>query len=138
VIWQVGTNAVWQSPDLKPPTFDDTVKAIRDGLNKLHDKTQADVILMDPQYLPAVLTPAKKNKTFAMVNAISKLAADADGGVNVFRRFAFMRGLHKVEGVSFDRMLAPGDENRLHQSDWVTDRMTRALKDAMVDGVDRA
>ena len=139
VIWQVGTNAVWQSPDLKPPppTFDDTIKAVRDGLIKLRDETQADVILMDLQYLPAVLTPAKKDKTIAMVKAISKLAADADG-VNVFRRFAFMEGLHEVEGVSFDRMVDPGDETRLHQSDWVTDRVTRALKDAIVGGVDKA
>ncbi len=138
VIWQVGTNAVWQRPDLKPPppTFDDTTKAIRDGLIKLRDKTQADVILMDLQYLPAVLTPSKQDKSIAMVKAISKLAADAK--VNVFRRFAFMEGLHEVEGVSFDRMVDPGDETRLHQSDWVTDRVTRALKDAIVGGVDKA
>ena len=73
-----------------------------------------------------------------MVKAISELAADADG-VNVFRRFAFMEGLHEVEGVSFDRMVDPGDETtRLHQSDWVTERVTRALKDAIVGGVDKA
>ena len=139
VIWQVGTNAIWQSPDLKPPppTFDDTTKAISDGLIKLRDETQADVILMDLQYLPGVLTPAKKDKAIAMVKAISELAADANG-VNVFRRFAFMEGLHEIEGVSFDRMVDSGDEARLHQSDWVTDRVTRALKDAIVGGVDKA
>jgi len=139
VVWQVGTNAIWQSPDLKPPppTFDDTTKAISDGLIKLRDETQADVILMDLQYLPGVLTPGKRDKAIAMVEAISKLAADADR-VNVFRRFAFMEGLHEIEGVSFDRMVDPGDEARLHQSDWVTDRVTRALKDAIVGGVDKA
>jgi hypothetical protein len=68
---------------------------------------------------------------------ISKLAVDANG-VNVFRRFAFMEGLHEVEGVSFDRMVDPGDVTRLHQSDWVTDRVTQALKDVIVDGVDKA
>jgi lysophospholipase L1-like esterase len=139
VIWQVGTNAIWQKPDLKPPppTYDDTTKAIRDGLIKLRKETQADVILMDLQYLPAVLTPAKKDKAIAMVKAISKLAADAKG-VNVFRRFAFMEGLHEVEGVSFDRMVDREDEARLHQSDWVTDRVTRALKDAIVDSVNKS
>ena len=92
---------------------------------------------MDLQYVPAVLTPAKKDKALAMVDAISQLAQDA--GVNVFRRFAFMRGLYQVEQVSFDRMVDPGDDNtRLHQSDWVTDRVTRALKDAIVGGVDKA
>jgi hypothetical protein len=138
VIWQIGTNAVWQRPDLKPPppTFNETTKAIRDGLIKLRDETQADVILMDLQYLPAVLTPAKKGSAIAMVKAIGELAADANG-VNVFRRFAFMEGLHEVEGISFDRMVDPGDDTRLHQSDWVTDRVTRALKDAIVGGVDK-
>jgi hypothetical protein len=94
VIWQVGTNAVWQSPDQNPPppSFDETTRAIRDGLAKLRDETQADVILMDLQYVPAVLTPAKKDKAIAMVEVISELARDA--GVNVFRRFVFMKGLY--------------------------------------------
>jgi hypothetical protein len=56
----------------------------------------------------------------------------------MLRRFAFREGLHEVEGVSFDRMVDPEDETRLHQSDWVTDRVTRALKDAIVGGVDKA
>src|ERR1700692_1266859 len=103
VIWQVGTNAVWQSPDQKTPSFDETTAAIRDGLVKLRDETAADVILMDLQYVPAVLTPAKKDKATAMVEAISELARDA--GVNVFRRFAFMKGLYQVEQVSFDRLV---------------------------------
>jgi lysophospholipase L1-like esterase len=137
VIWQVGTNAVWQSPDQNPPSFDATAKAIRDGLVKLRDEAQAaDVILMDLQYLPAVLTPAKKDKAIAMVGVISELARNAE--VNVFRRFAFMKGLHEVERASFDRMVDPTDETRLHQSDWVTDRMAWAVKLAIVDGVKKA
>jgi lysophospholipase L1-like esterase len=73
VIWQVGTNAVWQSPDQNPPppSFDETTRAIRDGLVRLRDETQADVILMDLQYVPAVLTPAKKDKAIAMVEVIT-------------------------------------------------------------------
>jgi len=136
VIWQVGTNAVWQSPDQKPPSFDETTAAIRDGLVKLRDETAADVILMDLQYVPAVLTPAKKDKATAMVEAISELARDA--GVNVFRRFAFMKGLNQVEQVSFDRMVDPTDETRLHDSDWATKRMAWAVKLAIVGGVDKA
>jgi lysophospholipase L1-like esterase len=78
VIWQVGTNAIWQSPNSNPPppSFDETTSAIRDGLVKLRNQTQADVILMDLQYVPAVLTPAKKGKAIAMVEAISELARD--------------------------------------------------------------
>ena len=136
VIWQVGTNAVWQSPDQNPPSFDETTAAIRDGLVKLRDETQADVILMDLQYVPAVLTPAKKDKAIAMVEAISKLARDA--GVNVFRRFAFMKGLYEVEQVSFDRIVDPTDDSRLHDSDWTTGRVAWVVKLAIIGGVDKA
>ena len=136
VIWQVGTNAVWQSPDQDPPSFNQTTGAIRDGLVRLRDETRADVILMDLQYVPAVLTPAKKGKAIAMVEAISELARDA--GVNVFRRFAFMKGLHEVEQVSFDRLVDPTDEHRLHDSDWATHRVAWAMKLAIVRGVDEA
>ena len=136
VIWQVGTNAVWQSPDQHPPSFNETAGAIRDGLGKLRGETQADVILMDLQYVPAVLTPAKKDKAIEMVEAISQLALDA--GVNVFRRFAFMKGLYQVEQVSFDRMVDPTDEHRLHDSDWAAHRVAWAMKLAIVGGVDKA
>jgi hypothetical protein len=106
VIWQVGTNAIWQRRDQKPPlpSFDDTTRAIREGLTKLREKTEADIILMDLQYVPAVLTPAKREKALAMVEAISRLAQET--GVNdVFRRFAFMKSLLDVEGVPLDRMV---------------------------------
>src|SRR5216683_705588 len=138
VIWQVGTNAIWQSPNLNPPppSFDETTGAIRDGVVKLCNKTQADVILMDLQYVPAVLTPAKKDKAMAMVEAISELARDAR--VNVFRRFAFMKGLYDVEQVSFDRMVDLTDNDRLHDSDWATQRVAWAVKLAMVGGVNKA
>lgn len=136
VIWQVGTNAVWQPADQHPPTFDETTAAIRKGLDRLRKETKADVILMDLQYVPAVLTPAKKDKAIAMVDAIGRLAQDA--GVNVFRRFAFMKGLIEVERASFDRMVNPADDHRLHQSDWATGRLAWAVKLAIVGGVDKA
>jgi lysophospholipase L1-like esterase len=138
VIWQVGTNAVWQDPNGKPapPSFDETVSAIRDGLIKLRQETRADVILMDLQYVPAVLTPAKRDKAIDMVGKIGELARDAR--VNVFRRFAFMKSLREVEKVSFDRMVDPADDNRLHDSDWVTQRIAWAMKLAIVDGVNKA
>jgi lysophospholipase L1-like esterase len=132
VIWQVGTNAVWQSPD----SVNETTKAIRAGLIKLKGETQADVILMDLQYLPAVLTPTKKLRAIEMVKKIGEEAQKA--GVNVFRRFDFMKRLHEVEMVSFDRMVDPADDSRLHDSDWATLRVAWALKLAIVDGVKKA
>ncbi len=131
VIWQVGTNTIWQPPSDDPPTFEQTTKAIRDGLDMLREK--ADVILMDLQYLPGVLTPAKRTKAEEMVEAISELAEAA--GVNVFRRFAYMKGLVEVEQVSIDRMVSPADDKRLHMSDWMTDRLTIAMRLAIREGV---
>ena len=119
-----------------PPSFDETTTAIRDGLVKLQNETRADVIVMDLQYLPAVLTPAKKDRAIAMVEAISELARDA--GVNVFRRFAFMKGLYEVEQASFDRMVDPMDDSRLHDSEWATQRLAWAVKLAIVGGVEKA
>ncbi len=58
--------------------------------------------------------------------------------VNVFRRFAFMKGLYQVEQVSFDRMVDPTDDSRLHDSDWATERVAWAVKLAIVGGVDKA
>ena len=138
VIWQVGTNAVWQSPTATPPppSFKDTTKAIHDGLVRLRKETQADVILMDLQYLPGMLTPAKKARSIQMVEAISQLALDA--GVNVFRRFAFMKGLIEVEQVSIDRLVDEADNDRFHQSDWATFRVAWAMKLAIERAVEKA
>jgi hypothetical protein len=74
-----------------------------------------------------------------MVAIIARLASDA--GVNVFRRFDYMRRMHRFERVSFDRMIEPHDPNRLHQSDWSTGLVTQALFNVMVhaltNGADR-
>jgi lysophospholipase L1-like esterase len=53
VIWQVGTNAVWKDYDLN-----DTGAAIRKGLELLIGNGM-DIVLMDPQYAPALLTDDK-------------------------------------------------------------------------------
>ena len=126
VIWQVGTNSVWQAGG---PSFADTTKAIREGVDQLLGAERIDVILMDLQYVPAVLTPAKCKMADAMVEAISQIAHEKR--VNVFRRFALMKGWHEVARISFDRMVDPGDDTRLHASDWTTEKMTWQLTDAI-------
>jgi lysophospholipase L1-like esterase len=134
VIWQVGTNSVWQSVD--PPSFEATTQAIREGVDRLLGAKRIDVILMDLQYVPALLTPAKVDRTNAMVEAISEIAHTK--GINVFRRFALMKGWHDVAKISFDRMVDPGDDTRLHASDWTTDKMAWQLTDAIVAAANRA
>nr|WP_249803277.1 SGNH/GDSL hydrolase family protein [Bradyrhizobium sp. 21] len=133
VIWQVGTNSVWQPAG---PSFADTTKDIREGVDRLLDAKRIDVILMDLQYVPAVLTPTTRKKADAMVEAISQIAHEK--GVNVFRRFALMKGWHDVAKIAFDRMVDPGDDTRLHASDWTTDKMTWQLTDAIFTAVNKA
>jgi lysophospholipase L1-like esterase len=127
VIWQVGTNAVWKKDDL-----DATAKAVRDGLSMLAEAF-VDIVLMDPQYLPAVLTPDKIDGARRMVGLIEQAAAEAEATVpvNIFKRFDLMRAWHEVERISFDRMIDPGDFDRLHQSDWSIERMAWLLADTI-------
>jgi lysophospholipase L1-like esterase len=125
VIWQVGTNSVWQSPDQKPPSRADTIRAVRDGINRLRDAGGIDVILMDPQYTPAMLTSDKEEATGKMIAELAALATEMK--VNLFRRFELMQGWHTVERISLDRMVDPTDPTRLHDSDWTTQKITEAL-----------
>jgi hypothetical protein len=85
------------------------------------------------QYVPALLTPAKRDTANMMVDTIGEEAGEA--GVNVFRRFALMKGWHEVELISFDRMVDASDPHRLHDSDWANQRLTGALKDQIVSAV---
>ncbi|MET0443073.1 MAG: SGNH/GDSL hydrolase family protein, partial [Pseudorhodoplanes sp.] len=100
--------------------------AIRDGLDQLA-RHPIDVVLMDLQYAPAVLTPAKIDAAERMVALIADCAAEAK--VNVFRRFLLMRQWHEVERFSFDQLIDPTDVDRLHQSDWSARRLAYALAD---------
>ena len=125
VIWQLGTNAVWQSKQDNPPSHDETIAALRQGIRRLRDERSIDIILMDPQYVPAMLTPVTQAATDRMVSAIADVSR-ADQ-VNLFRRFELMKGWHEVEKISFDRIVDPDDNARLHDSDWTTRRLTEVL-----------
>jgi lysophospholipase L1-like esterase len=129
VIWQVGANAAWK----KETNLDDVAKAIRDGLAMLA-KTNVDIILMDPQYVPALLVPDKIERARTMVRLIDEaaVAAGAAARVNVFKRFDLMQRWYEVEKISFDWMLDPGDPHRVHHSDASVRRLAWSLADLML------
>jgi lysophospholipase L1-like esterase len=124
VIWQMGTNAVWQSKEDNPPSYDETIAALRDGIEYLRQEGAIDIILMDPQYVPAMLTDATKNATYRMVSAIADVSREKK--VNLFRRFELMKGWHEVAQISFDQIVDPNDDKRLHDSDWATQRLSES------------
>jgi lysophospholipase L1-like esterase len=132
VIWQVGTNAVWKACNL-----DAVAKAIDTGLKLLlNSRPQMDVVLMDLQYAPAILSENRIEAGERMVALIADAAA-ANPPVNLFRRFDLMRRWHEVEKSSFDHMIDPTDTDRLHQSDWSAQRIGRALCEVIVDAATR-
>lgn len=126
VIWQVGTNAAWKGQDLAA-----VAEAVAGGLRML-SHLGADVVLMDVQHVPALLVPEKRKAAERMVDLIATAAERAPFPVNVFQRYDLMRRWHEAEHVSFDRIVDPGDADRLHHSDWSARRMAEALADTIV------
>jgi hypothetical protein len=126
VIWQVGTNAVFHNDRYN---LDKVAQAISAGLARLRGQPM-DVLLIDPQYVTAMLLDGKAELSARMVALISAAAEKAN--VNLFRRWALMRHWHVHNNVSFERMLDPTDQqDKLHQSDWSTQRIALALCDAI-------
>jgi hypothetical protein len=123
VIWQVGTNAVFHNYNL------DVVAAkIGEGLDRLRGKP-LDVVLIDPQYVPAMLFDDKADASERVVSLISAAAEKAK--VNLFRRWALMRHWHVHNNIGLDRMFDPTDPDKLHQSDWSTLRVAQAMSEAI-------
>jgi hypothetical protein len=125
VIWQVGTNAVFHSYDL-----DEVAASIAEGLQRLRVEPM-DVLLIDPQYTPAMLSADKADASKRMVSLISAVADNAK--VNLFRRWALMRHWHVYNNINVDRFFDPTDsQDKLHQNDWTTLRVSKALCDAII------
>jgi hypothetical protein len=129
VIWQVGTNAVFHKEDYN---IDDIAHKIAIGLDQLRARP-LDVMLIDPQYVPAMLLDDRADLSERMVSLISAVAERAC--VNVLHRWALMRHWHVHNNISFERMLDPTDPDRLHQSDASTLRLSRGLCDTIMKAV---
>jgi hypothetical protein len=127
VVWQVGTNAIFRPNDF---SMKDTVEKIAEGLQQLSELAM-DVVLMDLQYAPAMLLDDKAEAAAQMVSLIAAAADQAK--VNVFKRFALMRHWTVYDFVGLDQMIDPSDPDRLHQNDWSTACVARALCGAILD-----
>ena len=130
VIWQVGTNAVFHDNVYSPDAVEAAIAAGLDWLAPL----PIDVILMDLQYTAALVTePAKLSRSRDIQTRILRVAKSA--GVNVFRRFALMKGWYD-DGIPLAEM-DDGGGDKLHTSEWATACVTRALDAAIASRTDR-
>jgi lysophospholipase L1-like esterase len=123
VLWQIGTNSVLRDHPLSPHGVQ-----LHDGIEQL--KTAgADVVLIDPQFAPAVLA---KPETPGMVEQIA-LAAKQEN-VALFDRFAVMRDWHDVQHLSFDTFVSP---DHLHMNDWSYACWAKLLGGAIAEAATR-
>jgi lysophospholipase L1-like esterase len=136
VIWQIGTNSVYQSAADNPPSQAVTIAALRAGIEEIERVGGIDIILMDLQFLPAVLTPATRDAADNVVRSIAAVADDMK--VNLFRRYQLMHDWHHLAKFSFNQMVDPKDPARLHQSEWATQSVSNALLNLIVEELKRA
>jgi lysophospholipase L1-like esterase len=118
VIWQVGSNSV-----LAGLSMGSTAAMIRDGLSRLK-ANGVDVIVVDPQYAPAIV----KRGADTMVHMIALTTRKAR--VDLFERFAVMRHWRLKDNMPF-RTFVTDDE--LHMNDWGYDCMAKLLAGAIND-----
>jgi lysophospholipase L1-like esterase len=123
VLWQIGTNSVLRDHPLSPHAVQ-----LRDGIERLK-AAGADVVLIDPQFAPAVLI---KSETQGMVEQIALAAKQED--VALFQRFAVMRDWHEVQHLSFDTFVSP---DHLHMNDWSYACLAKLLGGAIAEAATR-
>lgn len=122
VIWQVGSNTVLAGLPVRP-----AAAMIRDGLGRLK-ANGADVIVVDPQYAPAIV----KRGPDQIVDMIALTTEKAH--VNVFERFAVMRHWRLADNISFGTFMT---EDEVHMNDWGYGCMAKLLAGAINDVVTR-
>jgi len=122
VIWQVGTNAVLRNLD---PS--ETGKLVEEGVARIQ-AAGADLVLVDPQYSPAV--NAKAESASKMVQLLGKIATIRR--VGFFPRFEVMREWHENQAMPFDSfVIADG----LHMNDWGYACFAQLLGDDIIRSV---
>lgn len=123
VLWQLGTNSLLRDHPVR-----DSGASIRDGLNRMR-AAGADVVLVDPQFAPAVIAKPHAAK---MVNFIASLSKEER--VGLFRRFDVMKRWREVDHIPMSGfIIADG----LHMNDWGYACMAKGLGVAIADAVTR-
>jgi acyl-CoA thioesterase I len=123
VLWQVGTNSV-----LRDRPLDAHEVQLRQGIEQLK-AIDADIVLIDPQFAPAVNAKAE---TADMIEQIALAAKEEN--VDLFRRFAVMRNWYEVEHLAFTDFVSP---DQLHMNDWSYACWAKLLGGAIAEAATR-
>jgi lysophospholipase L1-like esterase len=124
VLWQVGSNSV-----LRDRPLAEANAPLRSGLKRLHD-AGIDVVLINPQYAPKVIT---KHDVDGMVALIDLTAKEAN--VDLFPRFAIMRHWMQMQALPFSAFLSP---DNLHMNDWGYGCWAKLLAGSLHEAATRA
>ena len=123
VIWQVSTNAVLRNLDPG-----ETVKLVEDGISRIQAAGGTDIVLVDPQYSPAVNQRAES--AGKMVQLLGKVAELRH--VGIFPRFEVMRDWHEKQSIPVESfVIADG----LHMNDWGYACFAQLLGDDIIRSV---
>ena len=123
VLWQVGSNSV-----LRDRPLDEAIIALREGLKRLREASP-DVVLINPQYAPKVIT---KHDVDGMVDLIHLTAKETN--VDLFERFAVMRYWRLTEDIPFSTFISPDE---LHMNDWGYGCIAKLLAGAIHEAAGR-
>jgi lysophospholipase L1-like esterase len=123
VLWQVGSNSV-----LRDRPLQDANAMLREGLKRLR-ASDADVVLINPQYAPKVIA---KHDADRMVDLIDATAKETD--VDLFQRFAVMRHWRLTQDIPFSAFVSP---DGLHMNDWSYGCIAKLLAGAIHEAATR-
>jgi lysophospholipase L1-like esterase len=122
VIWQVGTNAVLRNLDPG-----ETATMVEAGVKRIQE-AGADLVLVDPQYSPAV--NAKGESAGKMVKLLGRVAELRH--VGVFPRFEVMRDWHEKQEIPIENFVI---SDGLHMNDWGYACFAQLLGDDIIKSV---
>jgi lysophospholipase L1-like esterase len=123
VLWQLGTNSVIR--DHKLPVRG---AMIREGINRIR-AVGADVVLIDPQYVPKVIAKPESEHMVEFIAATAK-----EENIDLFRRFEVMKRWYNDDHMKFETFVSP---DGLHMNDWSYACMAKGLGMAIADAVER-
>jgi lysophospholipase L1-like esterase len=123
VIWQLGTNSV-----LRDKPSEASAALIDQGVAWIK-ATGADVILVDPQFAPKVISKHKLSRMLDLLAFKSKQL-----NVNLFQRFAMMRDWREHQGIPFKTFVS---SDELHMNDWSYACLAKVMSAAIAEAATR-